>query len=226
MGTVSFLRRIRIPPTFRNLLLIIIGTALLAFGTGVFLIPFELVTGGVSGIGIILRRALGGIYPFSLISAGLYASVLNVLLFLVGLIFLGRPFAVKTLLSVAVYPVVLYFSSRLADGRLLGGFFDLSGSLYAEYGALRPLLASLFGGALVGAGCALTFLGGGSSGGVDIIALVLSKHLPRARGSVALFVIDALIILFGLFAIRDIVVCMLGILSALTCALVVDRAKI
>ena len=80
-----------------NIFLIIFGTALLAFGTAVFIVPFDLVTGGVSGIAIVVEKVL----PFN-ISIDAYIAIFTWVLFFMGLIFLGKNFAAKglTLMSV------------------------------------------------------------------------------------------------------------------------------
>lgn len=213
------------PPfaTLKNTLLVIVGTFVLAFGTGIFIIPNDLVTGGVSGIGIILGRVFGGVRFLGALSVEVYASVLNCILFVIGLVFLGRAFAMKTLVSTFVYPVALWLAGALADSGLFGGFFDLNSPLYAEFGQISVLLAAVFGGAAIGAGCALTFLGGGSTGGMDILALCVCKRFKRLKSSMMIFIFDAAIVALGMFVIGNMVISLLGIVSALICAVVIDR---
>lgn len=197
-----------------NLFLVIAGTVILALGTGIFIVPFDLVTGGVSGISIVLEKLL----PFAL-SVDFYIAVITWLLFFLGLLTLGRSFALKTLVSAIVYPPVLSLSLKLVDPNVLGGFFYLEGSSYQD---ISILLAAIFGGIFVGAGCAITFLGGGSTGGTDILAFMICKVFKRLKSSVVIFVIDALVVVLGMFAINDLVISLLGISSAFICALVVD----
>ena len=191
--------------TVKNLLLTVIGTTVLAFGTGIFLIPFDLITGGVSGIGIIFAKIFSAL-PFSeYLTADVYSSILNWVLFFVGLYFLGKSFAAKTLVSTIVYPFVLSLSVRLAESGFLDGFFNLLAEKYSSYGEIAVVLAAVFGGAAVGAGCALTFIGGGSTGGVDVIALVICKYFTRAKSSVTVFLIDATVVVLGMFVINNLV---------------------
>lgn len=207
----------------KNAVLVVLGTFVLAFGTSVFIIPFDLVTGGVSGIGIIFHRIFREVPFLGTLTTEIYASVINLGLFVIGLIFLGRTFALKTLVSTVVYPVALQLSSLLVKSGALGGFFDLLSEKYAAYGQVVIVLAAVFGGALVGAGCALTFLGGGSTGGTDVIALILAKYIKRLKSSTAIFAVDALVVVLGMFAINDMVISLLGVVSALICAIVIDR---
>lgn len=199
----------------KRLFLVICGTLVLSFGTAVFIIPFDLVVGGVSGFAIALSRAVGGA-----VSVDLLITVFTWSLFFLGLAVLGRGFAVKTLVSTALYPVGISLFSRLADSGVFGGFFDLTSSGYPQ---LALLVSALSGGLFVGTGCALTFLGGGSTGGVDIPAFIICKYFRRARSSVVIFCIDAAAVALGIFVIGDMVLAILGVISALVSAMAVDR---
>lgn len=195
----------------KNIALIVVGTVILAFGTAVFIIPFELVAGGVSGFSIVINKAMGGA-----LSVDLLITLFTWLLFFLGMFTLGKDFAAKTLLSSLIYPVGISLFGRLADN----GFLDLSNSGYPQ---LAVLLSALFGGVLVGAGCALTFLGGGSTGGVDIIAFTVCKFFKRLRSSAVIFAIDATTVLLGIFVIGDTVLTLLGVITALVSAVAVDK---
>jgi uncharacterized membrane-anchored protein YitT (DUF2179 family) len=196
--------------------LVVLGTLLLSLGVSLFMLPYRLVTGGVAGYAIILTRLL----PFSFVTESLVITVLTWTLFFVGWAVLGRDFALKTLISTIVYPVGVALFSHLPTSAVLGGFFDLQSSAYAGVGVL---LAAVFSGALIGLGCALSFLGGGSTGGLDIIAFVLCKLVRRLRSSVVIFLLDAMAVVLGMFVIGDLVLTLLGIISAFLSALVVDK---
>lgn len=204
--------------TLKNIFLVILGTAILAFGTGIFLIPFDLVTGGLSGIAIILDKLLP-INNFSISSIDIYITILTWGLFILGLIILGKQFALKTLISTIVYPPMLSISTSLITSSLFNGFFDISHN-YPEIGIV---LAAIFGGVFVGAGCAITFLGGGSTGGLDILSFIICKYIKKFKSSIVIFAIDALIVVCGIFVIQDLVVSLLGITSAFLCAIVIDK---
>lgn len=197
--------------TIKNVALVVVGTLVLSFGTAVFIIPFELVSGGVSGLAIVANHAFGG-----RISQDLLISIFTWGLFFIGAVVLGRNFAAKTLISSLIYPVGVTFFGKFAAADVFG----LAKSVYPQ---LALLLASLFGGVLVGAGCALTFLGGGSTGGVDVIAFILCKYFKRLKSSAAIFLADAVIVSFGIFVINDMVLSLLGILTAFVSAAAVDK---
>lgn len=199
----------------KNLFLVIIGTSILGFGVGIFILPFNLVTGGVPSVAIILKS----IIPLN-ISEGVYITIVTWILFFIGLFILGRGFALKTLASSIVYPIVVNLSSLLVSPNVLNGFFYLQGY---EMSQLSLLLGAVFGGALTGVGCALTFIGGGSTGGLDIVALSISKYIKKANSSLIIFLTDAALIILGMFVLNDFILTLLGISSAFVCAIVIDR---
>lgn len=203
----------------KNILLVIAGTLVLSFGTAIFILPFDLVTGGVSGLAIVIHRLL----PAEIVSIDTIITVITWALFLLGLIVLGKSFALKTLISTVIYPLGVSLFLKLADPSFLNGFFCLSTSAHAE---TSLILATVIGGVFVGAGCAITFIGGGSTGGVDIIAFTFCKIFKRLKNSVAFFCIDAVIVVLGMFIIGDFVLTLLGILSAFVSAMMVDKVFI
>ncbi len=213
----------------KNIFLVIVGSIILGLGTGIFLVPFNIIAGGVTGIGIALDSALSPTIPssviavlegFSLTVMDVYVALLTWLMFFIGLFILGKNFAIKTLISSIFYPIFFSLASRLISNDIMGGFFNLKNSANPD---LALLLAAVCGGALVGAGCAITFMGGGSTGGVDIIALSICKFFKRLKSSVVIFCVDAAVILIGMFALKNFTLSLIGVASAMVCAMVIDN---
>lgn len=201
--------------TAKNVILVIIGTLILSFGTSVFMLPYDLVTGGVSGYAIVLSQ----IIPSEIISVELIITILTWTMFFIGFIILGKAFAMKTLISTIVYPMGVALFSNITKLE----FFNLQSSAHASVGVL---LSAVFSGVLIGLGCALSFLGGGSTGGVDVIAFVICKMFKKLRSSVVIFLVDSSAIVLGMFVIQDFVLALLGIVSAFIAALVIDKVFI
>lgn len=203
----------------KKLLLVICGTAVVAFGTAIFIVPFELVTGGISGMAIVLvsfvRNLTGIVFTDEFI-----ITALTWILFFLGLIFLGKDFAAKTLVSSIFYPIFYVLFSMLVNVNVLNGVFVLKASNYQD---IAVLLAAVVGGAIIGAGCAITFIGGGSTGGVDVLAFLLIKVFKKVKSSHIIFAIDVTIVIFGIFVINDIVLSLLGVISALICSFVIEK---
>ena len=199
----------------KNLLLVVAGTLVLAFGCAVFVVPFNLVSGGVTGISIIINEIIKGAIPIDLV-----IGIITWALFFLGLIVLGWDFALKTLVSTIIYPVSISLFMRLVAPDVLGGILHIASSPHAE---IALIISALFGGLCVGTGCALTFLGGGSTGGVDILAFIFCKYVKRWKSSTIIFIIDAATVICGLFVIKDLIVTLLGVISAWIGAMVIDR---
>lgn len=200
----------------RNILLVVAGTIVLAFGTAVFILPFNLVAGGMSGLAIVIDALI----PAEFLTVDLIITILTWGLFLLGFLIFGKDFAAKTLISAIVYPVGTSLFLKLTEPDVLGGLFCLAQSPYDE---LPLILAATVGGALVGAGCAITFFGGGSTGGTDIIAFILCKIFKRLKSSTAMFLTDVTIVLLGVFLTKDLILSLLGVVSAMIIAIMIDK---
>ena len=197
-----------------NYVRVILGTFILAFGSVIFLTECELVAGGVSGIAIIIQHFVN-IQIYDYLVAGL-----TTLLWILGLIFVGKDFALKTLLSSLLYIGFTFLFKRVDFftelAKTFAGTIDGGTSQVGNY-----ILCGIFGGVFVGGGVALTFLGGGSTGGVDVLQVLLYKHL-RIKESVGSFIIDGTIIIIGMGCMRSWNPALCGILSAFVCAALIE----
>lgn len=154
------------------ILTVILGNALLAFSICAFVIPNNIMLGGSNGIALFLQQ-------FIPIRLSIIAAVLNIGLFLLGLIFLGWKFAATSLLSTLVYPVILAFFETLPLGSL---FND------------NIVVCALFCGGLCGLGIGLVVRVGGSTGGMDIPPCILRKYKGIPVGK-SVMVFDVLVVL-------------------------------
>ncbi len=142
-------------------LCLLAGNGLLAFLVAAFVIPHDIIMGGTTGIGIVLHKL------FPSIEVASFVFVLNALLLLIGLIILGKKLFITTVASTILYPVMLALCQRIP------GIDSLTDN---------PLLAAVFAGALMGIALGLVMRVGSSTGGMDIVNLILHKwlHLPIA----------------------------------------------
>ena len=200
----------------KNAGLVVLGSIILAFGFAVFLVPYDLIIGGIDGIAIVLVQG----FKLDFISFDVWVLILTWGLFFLGLIFLGKDFAFKTLISAIVFPPAQSIFLKIMHAEVFGDFFVIAESMDDVAGLI---IAAVFGGVFVGAGCALAYLGGGSTGGTDIIALIMSKYIKRLKSSVAIFLGDTVVILLGIFVLKDLILCLLGITAAFVGALVIDK---
>lgn len=215
----SYLNQMKLNPklVIKNIFLVLLGTFVLAFGTELFILPTNLVTGGVSGLAIALSNII------TVLDKEVLITIITWVLFFLGLFFLGLDFSLKTLLSTIFYPIFLYVSKALVN---VCPFLLLENAASLNSNAeMVILLSSLFGGVIVGAGCAITFLGGGSTGGVDIISFIFCKFVKGVKTSYCLFIVDALIVILGFILDKehDIALSLEGIFSAFIVAIVIDK---
>ena len=149
--------------------IITLGLLLYTCGWVVFLIPNHLVGGGVSGIGVLVYYATG--FPVS------YTFILiNAVLLLVALKVLGRGFGVKTVYAIVMVALCFRFLPRLIPEDLIVELAVANGKL----------LAALIGGVMGGVGIGITFAQGGSTGGTDIVALIINKYRNISPGRLIL----------------------------------------
>lgn len=147
------------------------GNAILAFSVAAFIVPHGIIMGGATGIGLLLSRVI------SLPLSSLILAV-NAFLFVWGTLVLGKRFALTTIVSTFAYPAFL------SVAQMIPGITELTDNI---------MLATLYGGVLLGAGIGLIVKVGSSTGGTDILALIFHKwfHIPVA---VLLYVVDFLVL--------------------------------
>lgn len=204
--------------TISNYLLITLGCFLLAFGDVAFLVPLNLVTGGVASVGVIVQWLIAQ-SGSTLQIVDIVTWALQVILLIVSFIFLGKKFTLHTLFASIVYPL---FFTLLYRFHLCDFVSKQLVSVPGEPDALaKTLLAGIFAGAFVGGGVAVTYFGDGSTGGFDVISVIIARH-SSIKEALSAFFIDGSLIVIGMFCMKDIPVGLIGILSALVCALMVQ----
>ena len=204
-------------------ILVTFGTLVLAFGSVIFLSKCELVAGGVSGIAIIIQHFVD-INVYDYLIAGLMAFF-----WLLGLIFVGKVFALRTLYSTLIYILFTFLFNRVAffnevANKIAGIEPIIEGGVVTGY--TTPLvgnliLAGIFGGVCSGAGVAITFIGKGSTGGVDVIQVILRKYLDIKESRSSL-VVDVAIVIIGMAVMQMWIPALCGIIASVMTAILVD----
>lgn len=208
--------RNRILRQITNYVAIVLGTFLLAFGAVIFLEKSNLVSGGVSGIAIIVQHIVRNALNDQTIMIYDYVVYgLMIIFWIIGLIFLKKDFAIKTLLSSVLYIGLTALFFRVPF------FIHLADQFAGDGNTGNLILCGIFGGVFVGGGVALTFVGGGSTGGVDVIQLLLSKYL-RIKESISSFIIDGAVIIVGMGVMQLWVPALCGILSSFVTAALIE----
>ncbi|MGL5540288.1 MAG: YitT family protein [Erysipelotrichaceae bacterium] len=157
-----------------DLLLVVLGNIVLAAGIAFFIIPNNILSGGLAGIAIAVQ-------PIINVEPQITINVLTIGFFLLGFLVMGKHFATKTLVSSILYPLFLNVFSVIRTDQMV---------------TTNPLLASLYGGAFVGIGVGLVFRSGASTGGMDIPPLIVNKYTGIALPKLVM-ITDALTVLLG-----------------------------
>lgn len=181
-----------------DLAAIVVGSALVACGLTLFTIPNDIAPGGVSG----LATALASVAP---LSVGVWTLVLNVPLIALGWWKLGLKPLVKTIVATL----------------LLSLLIDAFTEVIPPYTS-NPLLAAVLGGVLCGAGMGFIFLRGASTGGTDLVSMLLNRAFPDISMGTLLLCVDAAVVVFAVCVFRDIEVALYSIVTIFVTSKTID----
>lgn len=156
---------------WKTLLSIVVGNALLAIGICAFAVPNNIMLGGTTGIALAIQH-------FVPVRLSVITAVVNIILFLLGLIFLGKSFAAASLLSTFLYPLIIGLFEELP----LASFFNE-----------ELVISAVTCAVLFGLGIGMVVRTGGSTGGMDIPPCILQKYRGIPVGT-SLMVFDSLIV--------------------------------
>ena len=175
---------------------IFIGCIILAAGFVYFIYPYNLVPGGVYGASIVLHN----IFPS--IQVGTFGYMFDIPLLILSVILLGAKLGARTIVAALFTPLVMNVLSILSypseealhaldPTQLLGGCMDMTDHL---------MLTSVIGAAVIGIGCGIVVRSQATTGGTDIVAMILQKYC-HIRFSRAILLVDGLVVTFGLVVI-------------------------
>lgn len=176
---------------FVDYALILAGSFILAAGFVFFITPHRIVPGGVYGIAIVVHYLSKGVFSFwpEGIPIGLFGLILNIPLTWAGIRILGPKFGVKTITGFVLTSI---FIDGITMLRPVG-----DAPLVTDI-----LLSCVFGGVLLGFGLGLIFKSRATSGGSDIIAMIIARYTRISLGKLMIYV-DSVIVLVGLVAFQD-----------------------
>lgn len=181
---------------WRSMFAIVLGCLIMAVGYSYFVSPYNIVPGGVYGMGIVLHNV------FPSIQVGTFGYMIDVPLLASAIIVFGRQFGGRTLFAACLTPGLINLLSWFAfpnqealealdPKQLFGGVIDLSNDL---------MLASLLGAVLIGLGVGLVLRNQATTGGTDIIAMYLQKF-AKMKFSTGILLADSCVVLSGLLVI-------------------------
>jgi uncharacterized membrane-anchored protein YitT (DUF2179 family) len=186
-------KKIRRIKPFERYFMISVGIILMVAGYYFFLIPVDLVAGGVTGLALVIHEMTGFTISY-------FVFIVNMFLLVLGLLVLGKKVFLRSIYGSILFPVVLYVFERFVP------LLDMENDF---------VIATIFGGALLGLGFGYVLKYGGTSGGTDIpIKIMKDKfHIPV---SYSLYVVDGTVILLGVLVFYQDYGIVVGLYAILT----------
>ena len=182
---------------------ILFGLALAAFGVVAFVLPHGIMIGSATGIGRIVQY-------FCDVPVSYTVAAVNCLLFALGAFALGKKFALSIIVGTFAYPLFMNIFERM------DALADLTDD---------KLLAALFGGVLVGLGLGIVIKCGASTGGTDVIAIVLNRKMGIPIGP-PMYLVDFSILISQVFFAEGAEEVLLGIMLTFLYSLVADKVVV
>ena len=196
------MNRNRLKKIILDILVILIGNLCIALAVAFFVIPNKLLVGGTAGIAVALNA-------FWAVPEEVVINVLVYSLFIAGAFVLGREFFFKTITSTLVYPVLLAFATNLYK------------IIPIEYITMDTLTSIICAGVLVGFGIGIVYKRNASTGGMDIIPLIINKYTGIPL-HILLMVVDCFTVLLGVIA-YGLQAAIYGVISVAICSFIIDK---
>lgn len=185
--------------SLKRIMWVLIGNTIYSCGIAAFVLPNDLITGGTTGIALILEHYFG-------LPIGLSVAIFNIVMFILAILILGKSFALTALISTFYFPWIL---SQFQKVQFIQNMTD------------DFLLGSIFAGLMLGLGVGLVIRAGASTGGMDIPPLILNKKFGLPV-SIGLYVFDFTILIIQM-SFRDKERILYGILFVLIYSTLVDK---
>ena len=185
--------------SLKRIMWVLIGNTIYSCGIAAFVLPNDLITGGTTGIALILEHYFG-------LPIGLSVAIFNIVMFILAILILGKSFALTALISTFYFPWIL---SQFQKVQFIQNMTD------------DFLLGSIFAGLMLGLGVGLGIRAGASTGGMDIPPLILNKKFGLPV-SIGLYVFDFTILIIQM-SFRDKERILYGILLVLIYSTLVDK---
>ena len=182
---------------YSHYLEIILGNLLLGLAVTYFILPYNILTGGLAGI----ANVINAIIPINRV---IVINILDIAFFVVGYLVLGKEFAMNTGLSTIIYPVILTLLSLVP--------YDVHCS---------PVSAAVIGGIISGVGLGIVFRNNASTGGTDVPIMIIHKYTGMNYSDLEMWVDGAIAVLGVVIVGVDAV--LIGLLSIFVSSVMIDR---
>ncbi len=192
---------------------LVIGCLIAACAIDIFLFPYKIAPGGITGIATVIFYLTNSKIP-----VGTLILIINIPLFIGGMKIVGRRFLIKTLFSTVLLSVFIDvlepFTSKFV-GSFLGGISDTGVNS-------NLMLYCVFGGVLMGIGLGIVFRAGATTGGTDLAAQMVHHFVPHFTVGKILLVIDGMVVVMAAIAFRSFLIGLYAIITIYICSKVID----
>lgn len=182
-----------------DILLVLLGALLYAVSIACFLTPSSIAPGGVSGISIMVNYLSG-------MPMGMLTLLINIPIIAAGFRHLGGTLIKRSAAAVVIFSLIIDFIAQPYFPKFTGD----------------RLLGSIFGGILMGAGLGIIFSRGCTTGGTDIVSLLIKKKFPHLRIGIAMLLTDSCILLLSVLVFKDIESGLYGIIALFCSSRLID----
>lgn len=198
---------------WKDYLWIITGSIITAAAINIFLIPYKIAPGGVTGIATVIYYLSKERFP-----VGITMLVLNIPLFILGIRFIGGKFILRTLFSTIFLSLVIDGTEPVTT--YIAKFYLTK--IESVSTAPDLLLYTIFGGFFMGIGLGFVFRSGATTGGTDLAAKIMHHFIPHLTMGQLLLIIDSSVILFAAIAFNSFLLALYAILSLYISTKVID----
>ena len=186
---------------YKDLIVMVLGLALMSFGYAAFILPENIVTGGVAGISSIIYFATN-----HSINVAIPNYLINIVLLVIAYRTVGKSFVVRTIIGATIFNILLGVLTPLFTHPIVGG---------------ERFMSVIIGAVFVGVGLGMTYAHNGSSGGTDVVAAMVTKHSNVSFGRVMMYC-DLIIISSSWFLFHNIETMVFGYVYLIICSIVTD----
>ncbi|HOM02308.1 MAG TPA: YitT family protein [Acetivibrio sp.] len=198
---------------FKDYLLITTGSLITAMAINVFMVPYKIAPGGISGIATVIYYITDAKVP-----VGTAMLILNVPLFMMGIRLIGKKFTIKTLYGTILLSLLIDATQPLTDRFVENYLASTENYQYTP----DILLYSIFGGLLMGIGLGLVLRSGATTGGTDLAARIVNYVVPAFTMGETLLFIDTGIIVFAAFVFRSVQLALYSIVTLYISSKIID----
>ena len=180
--------------------MILAGLAIASFGVVAFILPNDIIIGSSTGMGRVM-------YHFFAVPVSYTVAIVNGLLFLLGLVALGKEFALSTLISSFAYPLFMGLFERME---------------FLQHITDNAVIAALYGGVFAGVGMGMVIKAGASTGGTDIVAIVINRKWGISVG-LPMYLLDFVILMTQVFFAGNAEEILLGIVTTFLYSMIAEK---